>query len=117
MADTGCQSCLAGVKILYGLGLNESDLIPVTMRMHTANNNGINILGATMLHIMAKTPNGSTIGTRQMTYIITDSTDKVFLSRETCMNLQIIPPDFPTVGATPRQPEPGAIQCHTRLGR
>ena len=38
MADTGCQSCLAGIKIAHRLGLNERNLIPVTLKMHTANN-------------------------------------------------------------------------------
>ena len=97
MADTGCQSCLAGVQVLHHLGLNQSDLIPVSMKMHTADNKGIRILGATMLHITATKSDGTTIGTRQMTYI-TDSTDKFFLSRETCVHLKIIPHNFPTIG-------------------
>ncbi|VDI36509.1 Hypothetical predicted protein [Mytilus galloprovincialis] len=28
MADTGCQSCLAGIKVLYKIGLTKRDLIP-----------------------------------------------------------------------------------------
>ena len=49
MADTGCQSCLAGLKVLHRLGLRESDLSPVTLKMHTATYRGITILGATVL--------------------------------------------------------------------
>ena len=49
MADTGCQSCLASMKVIHRLGLCESDLIPLTMQMHAVNNNGINILGAVIL--------------------------------------------------------------------
>ena len=49
VADTGCQSCLAGIKVVRKLGLTKSDLIPVTMKMHTANNKGIPILGAAIL--------------------------------------------------------------------
>ena len=49
MADTGCQSCLAGLKVLHQLGLRESDLLPVTIKMHTATYRGITILGATVL--------------------------------------------------------------------
>lgn len=30
--DTGCQSCLAGLRVIHRLGLRESDLIPVTIR-------------------------------------------------------------------------------------
>jgi len=32
MADTGSQSCLADIKIMQQLGLQQSDLIPVSMR-------------------------------------------------------------------------------------
>ena len=48
MADTGCQSCLAGIKVIYRLRMKKSDLIPVTLKMHAANNKMITILGADM---------------------------------------------------------------------
>ena len=51
MADTGCQSCLAGIIVLYRLGLTQADLIPVTMQMHAADNKSINFLGATLLRV------------------------------------------------------------------
>lgn len=38
MADTGCQRCLAGIKVLHRLDLNRSDLIHVMMKMHATNN-------------------------------------------------------------------------------
>ena len=37
MADTGCQSCLVGMKVMHLLGLCKSDLIPVTLSIHAAN--------------------------------------------------------------------------------
>lgn len=99
MADTGCQSCLAGIVVLYRLGLTASDLVPVTMKMHTADNKNINILGATILHITAKDTDGRIFETKQMTYI-TDCSEKFFLSRGACVDLHIIPKDFPKVGET-----------------
>ncbi|XP_021365018.1 uncharacterized protein LOC110457888 [Mizuhopecten yessoensis] len=98
MADTGCQSCLAGLKVIRRLGLRESELIPVTMQMHTATYGGIKILGATILRLIGKDKAGNTKETRQMTYV-TSSTDKLFLSREACAALGIIHDSFPTVGA------------------
>ncbi|MCG8044423.1 MAG: reverse transcriptase family protein, partial [Candidatus Thiodiazotropha endolucinida] len=98
MADTGCQSCLAGLKVIHRLGLRESDLLPVTMRMHTANDDGIQILGAILLGISSTDNTGHTVETRQMTYV-TDSTDKLFLSREACVALGIISESFPQVHA------------------
>ena len=99
MADTGCQSCLAGLKVVHHLGLRESDLIPVTMRMHTANNDGIKILGALLLRMSSKDSSGQVVETRQMTYV-TDSSDKLFLSREACINLGIITDNFPEIHAS-----------------
>ena len=69
MADTGCQSCLAGLKVIHRLGLRESDLLPVTMRMHTANNEGIKILGAILLRIFSTDSTGLPVTNRQMTYV------------------------------------------------
>ena len=36
MTDTGCQSCLLGIKLSLKLGLNASDLAPTSMGMTAA---------------------------------------------------------------------------------
>ena len=79
MADTGCQSCLASMKVIHRLGLRADDLIPVSMRMHAANNNGITILGAAIMRFSGTSPSGQTLETRQIVYVTSDS-DKLFLS-------------------------------------
>ena len=94
MADTGCQSCLAGTGFLQCLGLSKGDLIPVTMKMHAANSEGIKILGAIIARFSAKTDSGETFTTRQITYI-TDDANKLFLSREACVALGMISNNFP----------------------
>ena len=99
MADTGCQSCLAGIKIAHRLGLNERNLIPVTLKMHAANNRNIKILGATILRFSGTNSAGEMFETRQVVYI-TDSSDKLFLSREACTALGIITDNFPAIGVT-----------------
>ena len=43
MADTGCQSCLAGLKVVKKLGVSVRDLIPVDIKMQAANNDNIRI--------------------------------------------------------------------------
>ena len=65
MADTGCQNCLAGMKVMHLLGLYESDLLPVTLRMHAANSNGIKILGAVVLRFSGQSHPGKILETRQ----------------------------------------------------
>lgn len=82
IADSGCQSCLSGIKAMPRLGMKQFDLIPVTIKMLTANIKGITILGATILRISEQ---GKIVETNdiniQMTYI-TDNLDKLFVSRE-----------------------------------
>jgi hypothetical protein len=70
MADTGCQSCLAGLRVIHRIGLSKSDLIPVTMRMHTSNNDGIKILGALLLRFSSEDSSDRVVETRQMIYRI-----------------------------------------------
>lgn len=111
MADTGCQSCLTGLQFIRRLGISETDLIPVTMKMHTASNMGIRILGATIVCLSVTCPDGKTKETKQMTYV-TDAADKFFLSREACVELGIIPENFPAVQAvsTPGPDMQSAVQ-------
>ena len=67
------------------------------MEMHTANDNGIKILGAVILRLTGNSTNGKNVQTRQITYV-TDESDKLFISREACVKLGIIPSSFPTIG-------------------
>ena len=102
MADTGCQSCLAGSKLIEKLKLFSKDLIPVNMQMHSADNRDIPILGAIILRLSGKDQSGGERTTRQIIYI-TDSTDKLFLSRGACVDLGIVSTQFPVVGEVPIQ--------------
>lgn len=97
MADTGCQSCLAGTSLLPKLGLTMDDLSPVSMKMTAANNNRIDIAGALVLRLSGETVTGKSLSTRQVVYF-SDSTDRFFLSRQACVALKIIPDSFPTIG-------------------
>ena len=97
IADTGCQSCLAGLKLVKKLSVSVKDLIPVSLKMQAANNDSIRILGATIMRLSGKDDKGERRSTRQMVYVA-DNTDKLFLSREGCVDLGIIPDPFPTVG-------------------
>ena len=84
------------------------------MKMYRACNDGIKILGATILHFSGTSPSGASLETRQLTYI-TDDSDKVFLSREVCKELGMISEQFPTIGETPttHPPAQSAITHNT----
>ena len=96
MADTGCQSCLAGINAINHLGITAKDLISVTMQMHAANNVGINILSTAILRFSGHSPSGQLLKTHQLTYM-TDCSSKVFLRKEACSELAMIPRHFPTL--------------------
>ena len=99
MADTGCQSCLAGTDLLKSLGLEMHHLVPVSMRMTAANNEGIEIVGALPLRIGGLSQSGSKVSTRQIVYF-TPSTKRMFLSQSACKDLGLISLNFPIIGET-----------------
>ena len=85
--------------------------------MHAANNKGIKILGAAILRFMGKDKNGKTLETRQITYV-TDSSYRLFLSKEACINLGMITDNFPTVGEVNNQSSTHTVsdgQSHSGL--
>ena len=92
VADTECQSCLVGAHILQKLGISKADLIPVTQRMQAANNSGIQILGAILLEFKLS---GTEPCSKQTVYV-TPNISRLFLSREACSELGMIPRGFPS---------------------
>ena len=66
MADTGCQSCLAGMELLTKMGLDRRHLLPVKMKMTAANHGTINIVGALALRISGTSPSNTELETRQL---------------------------------------------------
>ena len=99
MADTGCQSCLAGTTLLTKMGLSQRHLLPVNMTMTAANRGAIDIIGALALRISGTSPSKVRLETHQMVYFTT-STDRMFLSKQACVALGMIPASFPTIGGT-----------------
>ena len=97
LADTGCQSMLAGTNLLGCLNLQKNQLIDVTMKMTAANSKGIDIIGALPLRISGLTSTGDEISTRQLVYF-TPATSKLFLSKDACQKLGLISKDFPSIG-------------------
>lgn len=96
MADTGCQSCLIGFKCVLKLGLTKLDLLPVSMEMRAANGNPIKVLSAIILKIASPTSPNSVHETRQLVYV-TNETNQFFISKGACIDLGIIPSNFPAI--------------------
>ena len=58
VADTGCQSCLAGTNLLFKLGLNVRHLSKTRLQMTAANGNNLDIIGAIALRLSDSTSQG-----------------------------------------------------------
>ena len=107
IADTGCQSCLAGTDLMSKLHLDPKDLIPVNLTMKSASGNNLPILGAALLRI--EIPSGKK--TRQMVYFSSEASH-IYLSMATLADLDLIPRDFPSGSSSTRdnRPSPNAAQ-------
>ena len=99
IADTGCQSCLAGIATLHSLGLTPNHLTPCSMKMNSVNHQPINIEGALFLEIRVLGANSTFSKTNQVVYF-TGQSQKFYLSKNACTELGIISRDFPKVVAT-----------------
>jgi len=62
--------------------------------MYAANNEGIVIVGAIFAQMSGENAEGDRIETAEMIYV----TDLFYLSRRAMENLQIIGPNFPSIG-------------------
>ena len=66
------------------------------MEMRAANGNSIKVLGAAILLIRGKSKTGDLNETHQLVYV-TNETNQFFVSKGACIDLGIIPSDFPTI--------------------
>ncbi|KAK7498142.1 hypothetical protein BaRGS_00010730 [Batillaria attramentaria] len=69
------------------------------MKMTAANRGTIDIIGALALRISGTSPSKNRLATHQMVYFTT-ATDRMFLSKQACVALGMLPPSFPTIGET-----------------
>jgi len=71
MANTEFQSCLVGLELIENMVMSRRDLIPGTIRMRSADNRSISILGAVIFRLCGMDQSGSERMTRQVIYVIT----------------------------------------------
>ena len=98
VTDTGAQSCLWSQKDFHRCGFKDSDLLPVKRTLIAANKEKININGAIFVRLSGSDSKGITHIAPVMVYVSPD-THNFYLSRDSLIQLQIIPKNFPRVGA------------------
>ncbi len=88
LADSGCQTCTAGVDFLEEIGCPQSFLIPTSHQIIGITSSNLKIIGAVLLRIEY---GGETT---QMVHIST-RTRGLFLSNSALKKLRLPPDDFP----------------------
>jgi len=99
VTDTGAQSCLWSRKEFLKAGFALTDLIRVTHQMQAANTAPIHIDGAILLRLSGCDQNNKEVEAGVMVYISPDA-KQFYLSKEAMIQLGIIPPNFPQIGAS-----------------
>ena len=77
----------------------KRDLIPVKHIIYAANREEIRVDGAIFLRLTGKRATGFLRRTAAVLVYISQSTNRFYLSREALIQLDVILPDFPRVGA------------------
>ena len=95
VADTGCQSTAVPASFAYRIGFRRKDFIAVKMNMNGVDGSSLGIVGSVVLEFSCKDKSGDQISTRQLCYV-SKKLNKVYLSRQGCIDLGMLDSDFPT---------------------
>ena len=101
--ETGAQSCPWSMTGFLAAGLTPSDLIPASLDMVEANTSPIKIAGAITLPLQGHSPVSEPFPFSTMEYSC-EAARGIYLSCEAVMDLGIVPPNFPSVGAATGPP-------------
>ena len=99
MTDSGAQSCLWSMNGFLSAGFTKADLLPVSIELLAANKSPINIAGAIIVRLQGyHKARGKKFSCASMVYVSEDA-NGFYLSCEAMIDLAIVPPNFPSVGA------------------
>lgn len=98
VTDTGAMSVCAGPNLMYGLGLRECDLFPVTARLTGAGSTKLDVIGGLFAELTAWDPtDGQMYQSFQICYIIKGCTD-IYISHSCLIDFCIVDPNYPVIG-------------------
>ena len=109
VTDSGAQSCLWSRSEFLANGFSMKDLIPVRHSMRTANRAPITIDGAILLRLSGKSADGTEFEAAAMVYISPEARS-FFLSKHVMIQLGIIAPTFPQIGAAVCSPQVAQVE-------
>ena len=109
LADTGAQTTCAGMSLVRALGLEQKDMMPVSMTLNTAVEAEMLILGAIFIEVVGKAENGELFVSKQLCYIAR-GLKTLYLSQAACKDLGLIDQKFPRVGSSSSKALVGAVK-------
>ena len=96
IVDSGAQCCVWSWDECKASGFKREDLIPVRQKLNAVSNNNIRIFGAVILRLSGDPFGTDTNQCGTITYVSPD-VNGFYLSNEAMKQLQIVPPDFPSI--------------------
>lgn len=104
--DTGAQLTVGPIQLLHHLGVKRETIFPIAMGVNGASKAPLTVEGAILLRFSGTNPTtGQTLHTRQLVYI-SSSVDQVYLSKAACIDLGMIPANFPAIGSCTADTQP-----------
>ena len=110
--DTGAQVVVAPLQLLHHLAIHDSSVFPIATAIKAVNAAPVDIVGGVLLKFSASNPRtGQIRESRQLAYI-SKTVPAIYLSKEACIDLGTISPNFPHIGEHPTQ-DPTATNAAT----
>ena len=98
IVDSGAQCCVWGYEDFLRAGFQKMDLLPVRQSLSAVSKVGLTILGACFLRLRGITHDSDPMSCAVFTYVSSDVSG-FYLSQDAMIQLRIVSPGFPSVGA------------------
>ena len=102
------------MSMVRALGLEQKDLMPVSMTLNTAVEAEMLILGAIFIEVVGKAEDGELFVSKQLCYIAR-GLKTLYLSQAACKDLGMIDQKFPRVGSSSNKAQVGAVKTQEYL--
>ena len=111
IADSGCQSPIMGLKMLYRLGLKKRDLVRIKATATSISGTSIDIIGVVMLRLSGTDKHSGKMAETAAQVRVASNVEDFYLSKQMMRDLGIIGKDFPNVQVASVSTSSGKASC------
>ena len=98
-ADTGAQLTVVPATLLDEMHIRSDSIFPVQSRLNAASNTPILVSGGILLEISARNDQTGVVKTTHQLCYVSSHVTGIFLSLSACVDLGVVPQNFPEVGS------------------